>query len=67
MIVFIPIVLTCLVAEPSACLPIMGYAEATEAECMDSLSEAIAYSIARPDLYIAGLACVESHILDDPA
>jgi hypothetical protein len=67
MMVFIPVVVSCLVLEPSVCRPVMGYAEVTEAECMDSLSEAVAYTATRPDLYIAGLACVESYILDEPA
>ena len=62
---FMPVVITCLVAEPAQCRPVMGYAEQTEVACMDSLSTALSYLATRTDIYAAGLACVQTHMLDE--
>jgi hypothetical protein len=64
---FTPIVLSCLIAEPTQCRPVMGPTELTEVACMDSLSSALAYAATRTDIYIAGLACVETHLIDEQA
>jgi hypothetical protein len=61
---FTPIVLTCLIAEPTQCRPVMGPTEPTEVACMDSLSSALSYLATRTDIYPAGLVCVETHLLD---
>jgi hypothetical protein len=67
MLLFTPLILTCLVEEPTQCRPIMGPAETTEVACMTSLSGAMTYVSTLPDVYAAGLACLETYILDDPA
>ena len=67
MMLFIPIVVTCLVDNPTQCRPIMGPAEMTEVACMDSLSSALGYLSTRDDLYAAGLVCVESYMTDERA
>lgn len=64
---FMPVVITCLVAAPTQCRPVMGYAEPTEVACMDSLSTALSYLATRTDIYAAGLACIETHTLDESA
>lgn len=64
---FTPIVLTCLIAAPTQCRPIMGPTELTEIACMDSLSSALAYVATRTDIYAAGLVCIETHIMDEQA
>jgi len=61
---FTPIVLSCLVTSPTECRPIMGPTEPTEVACMDSLSTALSYAATRNDIYIAGLACIETHLAD---
>lgn len=61
---FTPIVLSCLVANPTECRPVMGPTEPTEVACMDSLSTALAYVATRTDIYVAGLACIETHLAD---
>jgi hypothetical protein len=43
----------------------MGYVVETEAECMDSLTEAVYQFGENPDVYIAGLTCVEAFLLDE--
>lgn len=62
---FIPVVITCLISEPTHCRPVMGYAEPTEVACMDSLSSALVYLTTRDDIYPAGLACIETYPLDE--
>ena len=43
----------------------MGIGETTEVACMNSLTVGLEFIAAnRPDLYVAGLACVETHLLD---
>jgi hypothetical protein len=64
---FTPIVLSCLIADPTQCRPVMGPTEPTEVACMDSLSSALAYVATRSDIYVAGLACVETHLQDEQA
>ena len=59
---FTPIVLSCLVASPTECRPVMGPTEPTEVACMDSLSTALSYVATRNDIYVAGLACIETHL-----
>ena len=65
---FTPIILSCLVANPTQCRPILGVSETTEAACMVSLAAGIDYMTDnRPDLYAAGLVCLETHFLDQEA
>ena len=64
---FTPIVMVCLVSDPTLCGPVMGYTEFTEADCMDSLAQAVVVIETIPDRYIAGLACVETHLLEESA
>lgn len=64
---FIPVVISCLVADPDMCMPIMGYAELTEEDCMYSLTLAVDALALRPETYIGGLACIETYILDEEA
>ena len=64
---FTPIVLTCLIANPTQCRPVMGPAEPTEVACMDSLSTALSYLATRTDIYPAGLVCIETHLMDEEA
>jgi hypothetical protein len=65
--IFTPIVLTCLIAAPTQCRPIMGPAEPTEVACMDSLSTALSYVATRTDIYVAGLTCIQTHLLGESA
>lgn len=65
--IFTPIVLTCLIAAPTQCRPVMGPTELTEIACMDSLSSALAYVATRTDIYTAGLVCIETHLMDEQA
>ena len=67
MLLFTPVVLTCLIANPTQCRPVMGPAEPTEVACMDSLSSALAYVATRTDIYPAGVVCVETHLMDEQA
>ena len=47
------------------CSAFMGIGETTEVACMNSLTVGLEFMAAnRPDLYVAGLACVETHLLD---
>ena len=64
---FTPIVLTCLIAAPTQCRPVMGPSELTEIACMDSLSSALSYLATRTDIYPAGLVCVETHLMNEEA
>ena len=64
---FTPIVLTCLIANPTQCRPVMGPAEPTEIACMDSLSTALSYLATRTDIYPAGLVCIETYLMDEEA
>ena len=60
---FTPIILGCLVANPVQCSAFMGIGETTEVACMNSLTVGLEFMAAnRPDLYVAGLACVETHL-----
>lgn len=65
--VFVPLVISCLVADPDMCRPIMGYAELTEADCMYSLTLAVDALALRPDIYVGGLTCIETYLLDEEA
>jgi hypothetical protein len=64
---FTPIVMVCLVSDPTLCGPVMGGTEFTETDCMDSLAQAVVVMETIPDRYIAGLACVETHLLEESA
>ena len=65
---FTPIILTCLIASPTQCRPVMGPAEPTEIACMNSLTTGLEFMATnRPDLYVAGLVCVETHLMDEAA
>lgn len=61
---FTPIVLTCFISSPTECRPVMGPVEPTEIACMDSLATALSYLDSRTDLYAAGLACIQTHLMD---
>lgn len=65
---FTPIILTCLIASPTQCRPVMGPTEPSEIACMSSLTAGLEFMATnRPDLYVAGLACVETHLMDEQA
>lgn len=65
---FTPIIIACLVADPLQCTPYMGFTEETEAACMESLNAGLDFvANNRPNLYVAGLACIETHTLDESA
>lgn len=62
---FTPIILGCLVANPMQCSAFMGIGETTEVACMNSLTVGLEFMATnRPDLYVAGLVCIETHLLD---
>jgi len=68
MTLFTPIILGCLVANPIQCAAFMGVGEPTEFACMNSLTVGLDFMAAnRPDLYVAGLVCVETHLMDEQA
>jgi hypothetical protein len=67
MMVFAPVALICLMAEPTQCRAVVGNVEPTELSCMESLSSAVYFAESRPDIYVAGLACVETEFLDESA
>ena len=64
---FIGVILLCLVDEPNQCMTVSGPIFATEEECRaDVLYNGLPYfTDERPDLYIAGLTCVEAQLLGE--
>jgi hypothetical protein len=62
---FTPVILVCFISTPTMCKPVMGYTEPTEAECMESLAQGVSIVGRLPDQYVAGLACIETHLLDE--
>lgn len=65
---FTPIIIGCLIANPTQCAAFMGSAELTESACMMSLTTGLDYmNVNRPDIYAAGLVCVETHLQNEEA
>lgn len=66
---FIPIVVMCLVAEPSQCQVFSGYIVETEEQCMvDLYTQGLpALTSQLQEAYIAGVACLPLDILDQAA
>lgn len=60
---FLPVIIACLVENPTQCNAFMGTVETTKSDCISSLTIGLEFiDTNRPDIYAAGLACVEVHL-----
>ena len=64
---FTPIAIVCLLSSPTECSTLTAPPVETELACMDHQRRGVVELLAIPQIYVAGLACVETHLLDEAA
>jgi len=64
---FTPIAIVCLVSSPTECSTLTAPPVKTELACMEHQTRGLVELLAIPQIYVAGMACVETHLLDEAA
>ena len=64
---FLPVVIACLIPNPTECTTLTGPRYETEQECINSLMGAVGDINNMSSVYVSGLVCLEVSLIDQEA